>query len=174
MISESARIEEYVVIRRPVTIGERVRIGPFSFIRENTALADDVNIGDRCMLMGDLSIGKRTRLHSAVHISKGTRIGSDCFLAPFVVTTNVKYPLATNPGYRNKVEGVHIEDRVKIGAGAKIAPGVSIGHDSLIGLGAVVTKNVFPYSVVVGNPAKQVRDIRNLVAYKALKRGPRD
>ena len=144
-------------------IAPSVRIGPFSFIREGTVLRAGVRIGDHCMLMGDLEVGKRTRLHSAVHLSKGTRVGEDCFLAPFVVTTNVRYPLSKQS---QRIERVTIEDRVKIGAGAKIGPGVNIGHDALVGLGAVVIKDVEPYAIVVGNPARVVGDTRSLVAYR--------
>lgn len=164
-LGRNVDIRAFVILYGPLQIGSNVFVGEFSHLRENTSLADGVVVGSHCQLEGNLSIGERTRLHSCVHIGKHTIIGRDCFIAPQVIITNTKWPLATNPKF-SEPEGVVIEDRVKVGAGASFLPGIKIGHDALIGAGANVTRDVFPYAIVIGNPARVVGDIRDLEAYQ--------
>ena len=146
-------------------IGKNVLIREFTIIRPGAKIGDDVKIGNYTILCGAIVIGSRSRLNAFVYVSNGTTIGADCFIGPRVTILNVMFPQASNPDYRNKIEGVIIEDRVKIGGGAIISPGVRIGHDALVGAGAVVTKDVPPFAVVVGVPAKVVGDVRDLSAY---------
>lgn len=148
-------------------IGKGVLIREFAVVRPGVVIGDDVKVGNYTILCGSpLVIGARTRLNAFVYVSNGTTIGEDCFIGPRVSILNVKFPQALNLAYRNKIEGVVIEDRVKIGGSATIAPGVRVGHDALIGAGAMVTKDVPPFAVVVGVPAKVVGDVRDLEAYK--------
>lgn len=152
-------------MREPVDIADDVQIGPFSFIRENTRIGAGTRIGDHAQLMGDCVIGRDCRLHSNVHISKGMQVGDRVFIGPHFVCANVKFPRPTRPEFL-RTEGCIIEDDVKIGSGVTVLPGVRIGHDSLVGAGAVVTKDAPPYAIVVGNPARVVGDVRALEAYK--------
>jgi acetyltransferase-like isoleucine patch superfamily enzyme len=148
-------------------IGEGVFIREFAIVRPGVKIGDNVKIGNYTILCGaPLKIGARTRLNAFVYVSNGTTIGKDCFIGPRVSILNVMFPQASNPAYRNKIEGVIIEDRVKIGGSATIAPGVRIGHDALVGAGAVVTKDVRPYAIVVGVPAQIVGDVRDTEAYQ--------
>ncbi len=149
-----------------VTIGKDVFIGEFTHVRERTIIGDRVSIGSHCQIEGDLTIGDDTRLHSNVHVSKGAKVGKRCFLANAVQFTNVRFPLAKNPAFKNKIERVTIEDDVKVGAAVVLCPGITVGHDALIGAGAVVTKDVPPYAIVIGVPAKVVGDVRDLEAYR--------
>lgn len=165
-IGERTRIHPFVVIYDDVTIGDDCFVGEFTHMREKTALANNVSVGSHAQLEGDIELGEGTRLHGDVHISPGTRVGKRCFLANNVNFTNVKFPFATNPAFKNKREPVIVEDDVKIGSGVIVTPGVRIGHDSLIGAGALVTKDVPPYSVVIGVPGRVVGDIRTIEAYK--------
>lgn len=141
-------------------------IREFAIIRPGVEIRDGAKIGNFCILAGKpLVIGERTRLNAYVYISNGVTIGKDCFIGPRTTVLNVRFPQATNPAYREKIEPVLIEDRVKIGAHCLIMPGITIGHDSLIAAGSLVTKSVKPYAIVMGSPAKPVGDTRTLEAY---------
>ena len=143
-------------------IAEDVRIGPFTFIRENTVIGRGTRIGDHAQLMGDLTIGEDCRLHSNVHISKGTTVGHRVFIAPGFVCTDVRYPRSKD----TKIEGCIIMNDAKIGANVTLLPGVVVGEGALVGSGSVVTKNVPAYTIVVGNPARVIGDVRELEAYQ--------
>ena len=130
-------------------MGKNVLVREFAIIRPGVVLGDDVKIGNFCILAGGpLTIGDRTRLNAYVYISNGVTIGKDCFIGPRTTVLNVRFPQATNPAYKEKVEPVVIEDRVKIGAHCLILPGLIIGHDALIAAGSTVTKSVEPYQIV--------------------------
>jgi acetyltransferase-like isoleucine patch superfamily enzyme len=153
------------VIHGPVDIGKAVFIGEFTQIRERSRIGDGTRIGSHNQIQGDCVIGRDCRFHSNVHISKDTNVGDRVFIAPGFVCANVRFPRAKRPELL-RAEGCTIEDDVKIGTNVTLVPGVRIGHDALVGAGAVVTKDVPAYAVVIGNPAKVVGDTRELDAYK--------
>lgn len=133
-------------------------------IGERTVIHDQVNLY-KC------KIGKNCKIDSFVYIEEGAEIGDECkirpftfiptgvkignrvFISPNVTFTNDKYPKAKGEW---ELKETMIEDEVSIGAGAVILPGVRIGRNALIGAAAVVTKDVSPNAVVVGNPAKEL------------------
>lgn len=158
------KIEEYVVIRRPVDIAEDVCIGPFSFIREHTVIGRGTRIGDHAQLMGDLTIGRDCRFHSNVHIGKGSIIGDRVFIGPGFAHANVRFPRS----HSVVTEGITIEDDTIIGSGVILLPGVTIRRHALVGAGAVVTKDVPPYAIVAGNPARIIGDKRKVMEYEGL------
>jgi len=158
-------LSPFVVIHGPVTIGDRVFVGEFTQIRERTEIGKDTRIGSHNQIQGDCVIGQECRFHSNVHISKDTRVENRVFIAPGFVCANVRFPRAKRPDLL-KAEGCVIEDDVKIGTNVTLLPGVRIGHDALVGAGAVVTKDVEPFAIVLGNPAKPVGDVRKLDAYR--------
>ena len=160
-------IHPTAVVAKDVTLGDCVVIREFSILRSGVVLAEGVKIGNFCILAGrPLFIGARTRLNAYVYISNGVTIGEDCFIGPRTTVLNVRFPQATNPDYREKIEPVVIEDRVKVGAHCLVLPGLTIGHDSLIAAGSIVTKPVEPFQIVRGVPAKVIGDVRDLEAYK--------
>ncbi|HEY7589115.1 MAG TPA: DapH/DapD/GlmU-related protein [Thermoplasmata archaeon] len=164
-IGEGVTFSPFVVIRGPAVLGKRVFIGEFTQIRERSEIGDDTRIGSHNQIQGDCVIGKECRFHSNVHISKDTRVGNRVFIAPGFVCANVRFPRAKHPELL-KAEGCVIEDDVKIGTNVTLLPGVRIGENALVGAGAVVTKDVPAHSIVVGNPAKVVGDVRKLDAYR--------
>ena len=153
------------MIHGPVEIGRNVFIGEFTQIRERSKIGDGTRIGSHNQIQGDCTIGRECRFHSNVHISKDTMVGNHVFIAPGFVCANVRFPRSTRPEFQ-KAEGCTIEDDVKIGTNVTLVPGVRVGTNALIGAGAVVTKDVPPFAIVVGNPAKVVGDVRRLDAYK--------
>ncbi len=148
-----------------VIIGEDVIIREFAIIRAGAKLGDRVHIGNYAVLWGGPVIGDGTHIGPFACIGDGTVIGKDCFIGPQSGIYNRRYPFAKNPAYR-KVEGVEIGDRVIAGAQCLFVPGVKVGHDSFIAAKALITKDVPPYSIVMGFPAKVVGDTRTLEAYK--------
>jgi UDP-2-acetamido-3-amino-2,3-dideoxy-glucuronate N-acetyltransferase len=146
------------------TIDAGVKIGQGSKIWHHCHLSNDSSIGRDCSLgqnvyLGDqVVLGDRCRLQNNANVYSGTIAGSDVFFGPNCVITNDKHPRI---GFSLNGEYVRttIEDHVSIGAGAIIIAGVKLGRGAMIGAGAVVTRDVEPYTLVVGNPARRIADI---------------
>lgn len=119
-------------------------------VREKTTIGDNVSIGTNVIIEGYSEIGDYCNLQSLVYIPTNTIIGDHVFIGPNTVLTNDKYP----PHGGNTLTGPVIEDYASIGANVTILPGVRIGAHSLVAAGSVVTKDVPPETLAVGNPAK--------------------
>lgn len=127
------------------------------------------SIGDNCMIgpfveiQSGVSIGHRSRIQSHSAICEGVTIGSDVFIGHGVIFTNDRHPRASlDDGSRVTkddwtLETIKIEDRVSIGSGAVLLPGITVGEGAVIGAGAVVVRDVAPNKVVVGNPARVIK-----------------
>jgi UDP-2-acetamido-3-amino-2,3-dideoxy-glucuronate N-acetyltransferase len=109
-------------------------------------------VHSHCWIGDRVSIGERCKIQAYAFIPPGVRIGNDVFLGPRVTFTNDKYPPS------NELLFTVVEDQVSIGACAVILPGVTLGRGCKIGAGAVVTKNVPPGEIWVGNPARKHGD----------------
>ena len=109
----------------------------------------DTTIGTFCHIGNDVVIGERCKIQAGVKIPPLTRIGNNVFIGANVVFTNDKY-------MDGNMEGVTVEDGVKIGAGSLILAGVKIGKNAVIGMGAVVTKDVPDGELWYGNPAEKM------------------
>jgi len=158
IIGSGSIIRSHSVIYEDVAIGHSLQTGHHVTIREETRIGDSCSIGTLTDLQGKLKIGNYVRLHSNVHIGQLTIIDDYVWIYPYTVTTNDQFPPIGN------LVGSHICQFAQIGAGAVILPGKTIGANSLVGAGSVVTKDVAPETLVVGSPAKakcSVRDIRN-------------
>lgn len=112
-------------------------------------IGNDTTIGTFCDIGNDVIIGKNCKIQAGVKIPPQTRIGNNVFIGANVVFTNDKY-------MDGNMEGVVVEDGVKIGAGAILMAGIKVGKNSIIGSGSVVIRDVPNGATVVGNPAKQV------------------
>ena len=153
-------MRSHTVIYAGNRIGTHFQTGHGALIREENEIGDDVSIGTHSIVEHHVKIGNRVRLHSHVFVPEFSVLEDDCWLGPHVVVTNAKYP--RSPHVKDELKGAYIEQGAKIGANVTLLPGVRIGKNALVGAGAVVTKDVPPNAVVVGNPARVINTIDNL------------
>jgi acetyltransferase-like isoleucine patch superfamily enzyme len=139
-------------------IGERVILGDQSCVRERVAIGDDVVLGRGSLVENDTTIGAMTKIQAEAYITAYSTLEEHVFVAPCVVTTNDDF-MGRTERRRQLVSGPTIRRGARIGGGAVLCPGVEIGEEAFVGAGAVVTKDVPPRVVVVGNPARVLRDV---------------
>ena len=129
-------------------IGKNVKIWHFAYVGDNVEIGNDVKIGSLTHIDYDVKIGDNTLIEGLVYIPPLSRIGRSVFIGPGAALTNDPYPPS------GKLIGVTIEDNAIIGSKAVIKAGVTIGKNSVVAMGAVVTKDIPPDTVVAGVPAK--------------------
>jgi acetyltransferase-like isoleucine patch superfamily enzyme len=159
-LGENAIIRSHTVIYYGNKIGSNFVTGHHVLIREENLIGNNVSIGSNTVVEHHVKIGNNVRIHSNAFIPEFTEIEDDAWIGPNVIITNAKYP--RSPNVKKELKGAYIRKGAKIGANCTILPGLEIGENSLIGAGSVVTINVPPNKVVVGNPAKIIKDISNL------------
>ena len=136
-------------------IGKDVRIWHFSHIMEGSVLGDGCNIGQNVVVSPEVVLGKNVKVQNNVSIYSGVVCEDDVFLGPSMVFTNILNPRSAVIR-KDHYEKTLVKKGATIGANATIVCGNTIGQFAFIGAGAVVTKDVEPYSLVVGNPAKRI------------------
>jgi acetyltransferase-like isoleucine patch superfamily enzyme len=146
------------VVFAGTTIGERVILGDQSCVRERVTVGDDVVIGRGSLVENDTTIGAMTKIQAEAYITAYSTLEEHVFIAPCVVTTNDNFMGRTERRH-DLVKGPTIRRGARIGGGAVLLPGIEIGEDAFVGAGAVVTKDVEPRMLVVGNPARVLRTV---------------
>lgn len=136
-------------VQENVVIGEGTRVGSMTVIHQGAHIGSGVTIGSHCNICHCI-IGNQTSIQTACHITKGVIIEDNVFIGPGVITLNDKLK-------GQEMVYPYIEEGAKIGGGSVILPGVRIGRNAVVGAGSVVTKNVEPGTLVIGNPAKKVK-----------------
>jgi acetyltransferase-like isoleucine patch superfamily enzyme len=139
-------------------IGARVILGDQSCVRERVEIGDDVVLGRGSYVENDTTIGAMTKIQAEAYITAYSTLEEHVFIAPCVVTTNDNWMGRTEQRFGN-VKGPTIRRGARIGGGAILCPAVEIGEEAFIGAGAVVTKDVPARAVMVGNPARRLRDV---------------
>ncbi len=135
------------------TIGEGSRIWHFVHIREKSVVGNNCNIGKSVYIDTEVEIGDNVKVQNFVSIYKGVKIKDDVFVGPSVVFTNDLYPRAFI-WEEEKIVPTVVEKGASIGANSTIICGVTIGEYAMVGAGSVVTKDVPPFGLVFGNPAR--------------------
>jgi acetyltransferase-like isoleucine patch superfamily enzyme len=139
-------------------IGARVILGDQSCVRERVEIGDDVVLGRGSYVENDTTIGAMTKIQADAYITAYSTLEDHVFIAPCVVTTNDNWMGRTEQRFGN-VKGPTIRRGARIGGGAILCPAIEIGEEAFVGAGAVVTKDVPPRAVMVGNPARRLRDV---------------
>jgi acetyltransferase-like isoleucine patch superfamily enzyme len=139
-------------------IGARVIVGDQACVRERVTIGNDVVIGRGSLVENDTTIGALTKIQAHAYITAYSTLEEDVFIAPCVMTTNDNY-MGRTEKRKAQIKGPTIRRGARIGGGAVLCPGVEIGADAFVGAGAVVVKDVPPRIVVVGNPARVLRDV---------------
>ena len=146
---------ETAVIDAGCTIGEGTRIWHFSHIMAGCTLGKGCNIGQNVVISPDVVLGNNVKVQNNVSVYSGVTCEDDVFLGPSCVFTNVINPRSAVPRKEQYLK-THVGKGATIGANATVVCGHTIGEYALIGAGAVVTKDVPPYALVVGNPSQQI------------------
>jgi acetyltransferase-like isoleucine patch superfamily enzyme len=140
------------------TVGERVIVGDQACIRERCTIGDDVVIGSGSLVENDSQVGALTKIQAHAYITAYSLLEDNVFIAPCVITTNDNFMGRTEKRHA-LVKGPTIRRGARVGGGAVLLPGIEIGEEAFIGAGAVVVRDVPPRALMVGNPARQLRDV---------------
>lgn len=143
------------VIDDGCSIGEGVKIWHFSHIMADCKIGDNCNIGQNVLVSPQVVLGTNVKVQNNVSIYTGVICEDDVFLGPSMVFTNIINPRSAVIRKNEYVETL-VQKGASIGANATIICGNTIGKYAMVGAGAVVTKPVFDYALVVGNPSKQI------------------
>src|SRR3954463_15739692 len=159
-IGDGTVISTGAIVFAGSTIGARCIVGDQSCIRERVTMADDCILGRGSLIENDTTVGAGTRIQADAYVTAYSTLEEDVFIAPCVVTTNDNFMGRTER--RNELmRGPTIRRSARIGGGAIICPGVEIGEEAFVGAGAVVTKDVPARKLVVGSPARVLRDVND-------------
>lgn len=148
-IAESAWVEPGAYV------GDRVAIWHHSVIRTGAEIHNDASVGSFCYVDHDVYIGPGSRLQNGAQVFYGARVGTGVFIGPYAVIANVLRPRALHPKkHKIRADQTLLDHSCSIGAHAVILPGVKIGAYAMVGAGAVVSRDVEPYELVVGHNEK--------------------
>ncbi len=139
-------------------LGARVIVGDQSCVRERCEIGDDAVIGRGTLVENDTTIGALTKIQANAYITAYSILEDEVFIAPCVITTNDNYMGRTEKRHALR-RGPTIRRGARVGGGAVLLPGIEIGEEAFVGAGAVVLGDVPPRAVMVGNPARQIRDV---------------
>lgn len=139
-------------------VGARVILGDQSCIRERVTIGDDVVVGRGSLVENDTTIGALTKIQAHAYITAYSTLEDGVFIAPCVATTNDDFMGRTERRHE-LVKGPTIRRGARVGGAAVLCPGVEIGEEAFVGAGAVVVRDVPARAVVVGNPARQIREV---------------
>ena len=157
-IGDGTVISTGAIVFAGSAIGANCIVGDQSCIRERVTMADDCVLGRGSLIENDTTVGAGTRIQAEAYVTAYSTLEEDVFIAPCVVTTNDNF-MGRTERRRELMKGPTIRRSARIGGGAVLCPGIEVGEEAFVGAGAVVTKDVPPGVVVVGSPARVIRDV---------------
>ncbi len=158
VLGAKCSVGSHTVLMAGSVYGDECAIGDNAGVRERCSIGDRVVIGRAVTVENDTSIGHRTRIQSGAYITAYVTIAEDVFIAPMVVTTNDNFMGRTEKRLE-LMQGCKIRRGARIGGGAHLLPGIEIGEEAFVATGAVVTRDVPARTVVMGVPARAVREV---------------
>lgn len=158
VIGDGTIVSTGAIVFAGSSIGARVILGDQSCVRERVAIGDDVVLGRGSYVENDTTIGAMTKIQADAYITAYSTLEEHVFIAPCVVTTNDNF-MGRTERRLSQMRGPTIRRGARVGGGAILCPGVEIGEEAFVGAGAVVTKDVPSRTVVVGNPARVLREV---------------
>jgi UDP-2-acetamido-3-amino-2,3-dideoxy-glucuronate N-acetyltransferase len=148
-------IHETAVVDEGCLIGNNVKIWHFSHVMKGACIGDNCNIGQNVVVSPNVRIGNNVKIQNNVSVYTGVICEDDVFLGPSMVFTNVINPRSF-VDRKSEFRSTMVRKGASIGANATVVCGVEIGAYAMIGAGTVVTKDVKPFALMVGNPGKQI------------------
>jgi acetyltransferase-like isoleucine patch superfamily enzyme len=171
LVGPASTIGTHAVVFEGTEIGARVTVGDQTYVREDVRLGDDCLLGQRASLAPDTVVGARVRIQYQSSIAPPGVVEDDVFIGPNVTTTNDNTVHRMGPD--DQLRGPVLRRGCRIGAGALLLPGVEVGEQAFVAAGSLVTRDVPPRVVVMGQPARVVREVaeRDLLAMEAATPG---
>jgi acetyltransferase-like isoleucine patch superfamily enzyme len=139
-------------------LGARVIVGDQACVRERCEVGDDVVVGRGSLIENDTTVGALTKIQADAYITAYSTLEDNVFVAPRVITANDNYMGRTEKRFES-VRGPTVRRGARIGAGAILLPGIVVDEEAFVGAGAIVTRDVPARAVVVGSPARQIREV---------------
>lgn len=146
IVYRGAEIEDQVLLADSCQVRERSRIGLETIIGRSVTVENQCRVGSRC------------KIETNAYITAYSTIEDDCFVAPMVTFTNDRFLGRTKKRF-GSFKGAHLKRGSRVGANATLLPGITLGEDSLVAAGAIVTKDVAPKVLVMGCPAREIRPV---------------
>ena len=157
-IGDGTIISTGAIVFAGSTIGANCIVGDQSCIRERVQMADDCILGRASLIENDTTVGAGTRIQAAAYVTAYSTLEEDVFIAPCVVTTNDNF-MGRTEKRRELIKGAVVRRGARVGGAAILLPGVEIGEDAFVGAGAIVLRDVPARTVVVGQPARVLREV---------------
>ena len=157
VVAEGVTVGAGALVAAGAAIGPGATVGDRAHVRERSAIGRESLVGSRVTIDNDVVIGARVRIQTGAYITAFSELDDDVFVAPYVVTTN-----DNSAGRRPRevpLRGARLRRACRIGARAVLLPGVEVGEEAFVGAGALVSRDVAPRSVVIGSPARHVREV---------------
>ena len=169
-IGARARIRSGTVLYAGSTIGAGLETGHHVVIREENVIGDNLNIWNSSTIDYGCVIGNNVKIHCNVYVAQFTILEDDVFLAPGVMVANDPHPLCAH-----HLQGPTIKRGARVGINVTLLPGVVVGEGAMIGAGSVVTRDIPPYTVAYGSPARPQKPVEAVMcSYQLAERGQRD
>jgi acetyltransferase-like isoleucine patch superfamily enzyme len=156
-LAERVTVCQQAIVFAGATIGAGAILGDQSFVRERSSVGADSVIGRGSVVDNDVQVGARVRVQTGVYLTAFTLVEDDVFVGPGALTTNDN--TMARHGTEAPLRGAILRRACRVGAGALLTPGVEIGEEAYVSAGALVTRDVPPRGVVMGVPARVVREV---------------
>src|SRR5436189_1736498 len=157
-IGDGTIVSTGAVVFAGTRVGARVILGDQSCVRERVTIGDDVVLGRGSLVENDTTIGALTKIQAHAYITAYSTLEDNVFIAPCVATTNDNFMGRTERRH-GLVKGPTIRRGARVGGAAVLLPGIEVGEEAFVGAGAIVIRDVPARAVVVGSPARQIRDV---------------